>query len=259
MLARPINSSAFTVYNSSASIPASDMTLLISAMNIELAALSKVWGRTQIPVMAGAGSPPVEQTPMNAWPIYIVDSLDSGVPAGTLGLHDVKSGIPYARVFVDEIRKVGGVNLYKDTNTITVASVVFHQLLEMYGDCFANGWSQDGNGDFWALELADAVESNIILTNASTMKKVDNKIETILTPVGLCDYVYPAWFNSHNTTGPYNRAGNLTKPFQVDKHGYAIIYNGHSYSSIYGSNVTDATKYKAFADLTSMKYPSLKV
>jgi hypothetical protein len=259
MLARPINSSAFTVYNSSTSISGTEINTLVSAMNTELAALSKVWGRTQIPVLVGTGNPTIEKTPANAWPIYIVDDLDMGKRSGALSFHSVQNGIPYARIYVKEIKKQGGVNLFKDAKTRSVASVVFQEIVDMFGDCFANGWSQDSYGDFWALELADPVDSNIIVTNVISMKKVDNKMEQTQTPVALADYVYPAWFNSGSVSGPYNRAGNLVKPFQVDKHGYAIVYNGNSYSTIYGDNASDVTKARALADLMDMRYPSRRV
>lgn len=259
MLARPMNSVAFTVYNSSTSISGSEITTLVSAMNTELAALSKVWGRAQIPVLAGTGNPTIDKTPMNAWPVYIVDTLDKGLPSGVMGFHDIQAGIPYARIFVNEIRKCGGVNLYKDETTLTVASVVFHELLEMFGDCFANGWSQDAVGDFWALELADPVEANIIVTNVTSMKTVNKKVETTMTPVGLSDYVYPAWFNPQSVAGPYNRAGTLKKPFQVDKHGYAIVFDGNSYSTVYGDAPTANTKIKALASLKAMTYPSRRM
>lgn len=259
MLARPINSSAFTVYNSSTTISGAEITTLVSAMNTELAALSKIWGRTQIPVLVGTGNPAIEKTPANAWPIYIVDDLDMGKRHGTLSFHSVQNGIPYARIYVKEIKKQGGVNLYKDARTRSVASVVFQEIVDMFGDCFANGWSQDSYGDFWALELSDPVDSNIIITNVVSMKKVDNKMEQSQTPVALADYVYPAWFNSGSTSGPYNRAGTLIKPFQVDRKGYAIVYNGNSYSTIYGDDASEATKERALGDLMDMRYPSRRV
>ena len=259
MLARPINSSAFTVYNASSSISGAEILTMISAMNTELAALSKVWGRAQIPVLNGVGNPTIDKTPINAWPIYLVDELDAGIDKGVLGYHDVHNGIPFARIFVKEIKAYGAVNLYKDAHTLSVAAVVFHELVEMFGDCFANGWSQDAHGDFWALELADPVESNLIITNVTSIKKVGTKVETIQTPVALSDYVYPAWFNPGSVAGPYNRAGTLVKPFQIDKNGYAIIYNGNSYSTIYGATATNATKQKALGDLKAMKYPSRRV
>lgn len=255
MLARPINSSAFTVYNASTSISGAEITTLISAMNTELAALSKVWGRSQIPVMAGTGNPTIDKTPVNAWPIYIVDTQDAGIAAGVMGIHSIQNGIPYARIFVNEIKKFGGVNLYKDAKTLTVASVVFHELVEMFGDCFANGWSQDAVGNFWATELADPVEANMIVTNVTTMANVDRKMVTTLTPVALSDYVYPAWFNPQSVSGPYNRAGTLKKPYQVDVNGYAIVFDGNSYSTVYGEAPSANTKSKALASLKAMKYP----
>ena len=259
MLSRPISSAAFTVYNSSTSMSGSEITTLVSAMNTELAALSRVWGRTQIPVLVGSGNPAIDKTPMNAWPIYIVDNLDNDIPSGVFGYHTMQAGIPFARIFVNEIKKYGGVNLYKDTNTLTVASVVFHELVEMFGDCFANGWSQDAVGNFWALELANPVDANLIVTNVNSMTSVINKIVTTMTQVALSDYVYPAWFNPQSVAGPYNRAGTLTNPFHIDNHGYAIVFDGNSYSTMYGNAPTANTKRKALADLKAMKYPSRRM
>ncbi len=259
MLARPINSAAFMVYNACSSISGSEITTMISAMNTELAALSKVWGRTQIPVLAGVGNPVIEKTPMNAWPVYITDNTIPGIPPGTLGFHDMQHGVPYARVFVNEIRKYGGVNLYKDEKSLTVASVVFHEIVEMFGNCFATGWTQDAVGNFWAMEVCDPVGSNRIVTNVTSVTTVDKKFVTTNTPVCLCDYVYPAWFNCESTAGPYNRANTLTKPFQVDKKGHAIVFDGNSYSIFFGDSPTNDLKSKVMVDLKKMKFPSRRV
>jgi hypothetical protein len=174
--------------------------------------------------------------------IFILDTTDE---AGALGYHFDNSGDAIGKVFAKTIIQYGGVVLYKDNTTMTVAQCLCHELLEMIGNPNINKWFLDNNGIFWAGELCDAVENNLYVINLAGNVKV-----------GLSDYVLPSYFSPNSTQRPFNKMNTLTTPFSVDHYGYAITIQGNDIVAIYGSKFPEEKKVDVVEDIAELKMTS---
>jgi len=61
----------------------------------------------------------------------------------------------------------------------------------------------------------------------------------------MSDFVYPSYFEVFRKAGSvrFDQMGKVTKPFQILSGGYQIIFNGRSWTQVFGSR----SKEKAFA------------
>ena len=207
----------YTIFNQSTVVSTQNLQNMVKAINIYLITFCNDWGLAPIQLVISTSS----VHPNNS--IYMLDDTDS---PGALGYHDEINGKSYAKIFARTILGYGGVILYKDSHTFTVAQVLSHELLEMIGNSEVSKWYLDNNGTLWAGELCDAVESNIILYTLPGNIKV-----------GLSDYVLPSWFSPDTTTRPFNKLNTIQTPFELDFGGYSIIIEITSgyIDTIYGS------------------------
>ena len=215
----------YNIYNQSTVVNSTQLTNIVKAINTFLTTLCNDWQLAQIQLVSGTYNPRFA-IPNNT--IFIFDDTDS---PGALGYHFEDSGNAIGRVFAKTILNYGGVVLYRDNYTMTVAQCICHELLEMIGNNVINKWYLDNNGIFWAGELCDPVESNLIVYNLSGGVKV-----------GLSDYVLPAWFSPDSKRGPYNKINSLRSPFSLDRGGYAIIIDDYNIVAVYGMS---QSKYSA--------------
>ena len=210
----------YTIFNQSTVITTQNLQNMVKAINIFLVTVCNDWGLapTQL-VISTSGVHPNKS-------IYMMDDTDVD---GALGYHDEINGKSYAKIFARTILNYGGVILYRDAHTFTVAQCLCHELLEMMGNDEVSKWYLDNNGTMWAGELCDPVESNLILYTLPGNIKV-----------GLSDYVLPSWFSPDTTTRPFNKLNTLTSPFTLDSGGYAIILVIESgyIDTVYGSMLT---------------------
>ena len=148
---------------------------------------------------AWGGSAVIDQSP-GGWPVYLLDTSDV---QNALGYHDVdRSGIPYAKVFLQTAKSVG----------VAWQSVASHEVLEVLGDSNANTTDLGADGCQWVQEVGDPVE---------------DKSYTRLG-VTLSDFVTPNWFTIGGS-GPFDFLRVLTAPFTVTPGGYAIeVCNGQT-------------------------------
>ena len=171
--------------------------------------------------------------------IFIFDNTDS---PGALGYHFDVNGLAIGKVFAKTITGYGGAVLYKDTTTMTVAQCLCHEALEMIGNANINKWFLDNKGVFWAGELCDAVENNLItITLPGNVK------------VGLSDYVLPNWFSPNSTRRPFNKLNTLTGPFKLDRYGYSITIKNNRVVSVYGQSYLENKKSEVESDVNEIK------
>jgi hypothetical protein len=136
------------------------------------------------------------------WQLGIFDNSDQ---AGALGYHDITAaGLPLGKVFAaTDIQ-------YSSSPSVTLS----HECLEMLGDPDINlsvfVQQTDTSGTIYAYETADAVEDD----------SLGYQIDGIL----LSDFVYPSWFESFRTAGPYDKQGKVTAPFELLPGGYIGVY-----------------------------------
>ena|SRR5438046_1280862 len=132
--------------------------------------------------------------------------LDDADQAGALGYHDeTPDGRPYARVFVGPVLDNGGAPLQ---GTLTVSSVISHEVCEWFGDRFVNLWADDGRGTEYAVELCDPVEQDgYELAGAMVSNFVTKRYFDARAPKGTqVDYL-----------------GNLDQPLTMTPGGYQLI------------------------------------
>jgi hypothetical protein len=140
--------------------------------------------------------------PPNSWCLGIFDDSDQ---AGALGYHDITvDGLPLGKVFAKTDLDTGS----------SLSVTISHELLEMLGDpdinltCFVQG--SDTAGIIYAYEDCDAVE--------------DDSLGYQIDGVLVSDFVYPSWFESFRVTGPFDKMGHCTAPFQLKPGGYIGVY-----------------------------------
>jgi hypothetical protein len=157
-----------------------------------------VWGIRATLVYCPKGETPDP----NTWQLGIFDNSDQ---AGALGYHDITaSGQPLGKVFAETDIQAGS----------SLSVTISHELLEMLGDPDINltafVQSSDTAGALYAYETCDAVE--------------DDSLGYSIDGILVSDFVYPAWFESFRTSGPFDKQGKVTAPFQLLAGGYIGVY-----------------------------------
>ena len=225
----------YTIFNQSSVINQQNLQYMVKSINILLVSLCNDWGLSQIQLVLGSGNNYLNNS------IFLLDYTDSD---GSLGYHYEQNGLSYGKVFAKTILDYGGVILYRDLNTFTVAQCLCHELLEMIGNNQTNKWYLDNNGIFWAGELCDPVESNLIVVTLPGNIKV-----------GLSDYVLPNWFSADSTRRPFNKLNTLSSPFSISPGGYAIIIDNYNVEEVFGMNGTHSYSVGTY----SSTYPLLSI
>jgi hypothetical protein len=134
----------------------------------------------------------------------IVAVMDNADQADALGYHaTTPDGRPYARVFVRPILDNGGTVM---TGPVSVSVTISHEVLEMWGDPYANFWADASDGNEYALELCDAVEGDAY--------EIDG--------ISVSNFVGPRWFDPGGA-GPFDWMRTLSAPFTMSAGGYMIL------------------------------------
>jgi hypothetical protein len=156
---------------------------------------------------------------------------DANVP-DALAFHSEDNDRVDGYILCKTILENGGVPLYKDLTTPTIASALFHEVAEAIIDPTCNIWWQDNSGTMWAAEVADPVQGGIV-----PVVCVDLATKHAVT-VGLSDFIYPAWRDTEAPhTAQFNYLRTLTAPFTIDKGGYAVICNGGQTQQVFGAEI----------------------
>ncbi len=152
------------------------------------------------------------------WAIAFLEDADV---ANALGYHDLTpDGLPLAKVFVRTTLEAG------DQVSVTAS----HELAEMLADPAINLYSTGPNAQYlYAYETADPVEEESFSVDGISMS----------------DFVFPSYFEVFRKANSvqFDQMNKVTKPFQILKGGYQIVWRNGKVSQIFGS----AAKRKRFA------------
>lgn len=174
-----------------------------------------------------------------ACPIIMPTQITTSQLNIILSLVDVNvNGIPVKNeIEVKPILENGGVVLYKDDSTITVASVIFGEICNLLIDQNLNGWWIDLRSDitnptFYANEVCDQVQNNIIkiiVGNANLKNGI---------AVGLSDFILPAWKDHTLKNVPLNYMNTLKVPFECSNYSSMIKFTpAQGITQVFGENV----------------------
>jgi hypothetical protein len=157
-----------------------------------------VWGIKATVIYVPKGRTP---DPLS-WQLGVFDNSDQ---AGALGYHDITAqGQPLGKVFAETDIQ----------NNSSLSVTISHELLEMLGDPDINLTaflqSSDTAGTLYAYETCDACE--------------DDSLGYMIDGVLVSDFVYPAWFESFRTSGPFDKQGKISAPLQLLPGGYIGVY-----------------------------------
>src|SRR5690348_13196811 len=152
------------------------------------------------------------------WAMAFIDNADV---SGALAYHDLTpDGFPLSKVFVKTTL----------ANRDLVSVSASHELAEMLVDPAIQMMTTGPNPRLtYAYEACDPVEAISFLVNGIPMS----------------DFVYPSYFEVFRKAGSvqFDAVGKVTKPFQLLSGGYQIVFNGRSWTQVFGSK----SKEKAFA------------
>jgi hypothetical protein len=145
-----------------------------------------------------------------SWAVVFLDTADA---PGALAYHDLTpDGFPLSKVFVKTI--------LSDNSSLSAATS--HELVEMLVDPAINLWTTGPDaGVFYAYESADPVEEESFAIDG----------------IEMTDFVYPSYFEDFrkpNST-QFDYTKKVTKPFQLLKGGYQIIFKNGKETQVFGS------------------------
>lgn len=188
-----------SIFNASTVASDAQLAPIVKALQIQvLLHFAPVWGRGAILKYVPKGATPNP----NDWQLGVFDNSDQ---AGALGYHDITAaGQPLGKVFAETDLQYGS----------SLPVTLSHELLEMLIDPDINLsafiQSSDTAGVIYAYEVCDAVE--------------DDSLGYLINGILVSDFVYPAWFESFRTTGPFDWQEKVTAPFQLLAGGYISVY-----------------------------------
>jgi hypothetical protein len=144
------------------------------------------------------------------WALVFLDDADQ---PGALAYHDLTpSGLPLSKVFVKTTLKNGEL----------VSVSASHELVEMLVDPAINLLTTGPDPKLiYAYESADPVEALSFKVNG----------------IPVSNFVYPSYFEVFHKpkSVQFDHMGAITKPFQLLKDGYQIIFKNGKWSQVYGS------------------------
>lgn len=173
------------------------------------------------------------KVPGYAW---VVNMLDNSTQAGALGYHSLDNDKVDAFIFAAPVLQNGGaVMVYNPSNPTQylVSATLSHEVCEMIGDRYANGFSVGADGvTLYCQELSDPVEDG---TYAIPMDGYQ---------VGVSNFVFPSWFNPEATlaaNAPFDYMNKLTAPFTMTSGGYMIEAQMSNENQVTGRHIFGET------------------
>lgn len=157
------------------------------------------------------------KVPGYAW---VVSMLDNSTQAGALGYHAEDNDKVDAFIFAQPVLSNGGAALVFDPanpGQYTVSATLSHEVCEMVGDRYANGFSVGTSipqGNLYAQELCDPVENDSYGIMVGT------------TNVAVSNFIFPSWFNPEAVASknlPFDYLNKLSAPYTMDAGGYMIV------------------------------------
>lgn len=194
-----------TVVNLSTLVSNADVQTMVRACWTQLR--DHAAPRWRLNPMAVVYAADANSAPPGSWVIAVLNDADQ---AGALGCHDVTNNdVINGKVFVRPVLDNGGNAL---TASLSVASVLSHEVLETFVDPYCNVWHDTLAGYSIAREAGDPVESD------SYAIPIDG------TPVMVSNFVTEKWFDpfARKGSGGFDYLGRCTAPFQMTRGGYII-------------------------------------
>jgi hypothetical protein len=174
--------------------------------------------------------------------------LNNSDAQDALAYHDLSSGKPYGRVFVQTILQYGPVLFSSDSTKPTVAQCLAHEIFELLIDPVCNGWWMLPDYEtLYPSEVSDPVQGNIVpvtLTYSTVTATIPIKKITTTVKVGLSDWILPSWTNPQGSR-PFNHNNTLSAPFALDNGGYENVLKNGVVTTIFGKLASKYTKDKA--------------
>ena len=150
----------------------------------------------------------------------VIGLFDHADQAGALGYHtEDPNGKKYGKVFVQDTLDGGGGQVL--SGAFSVASVLSHEGIELWGDAPCNRWADGPQSRSYAFELCDPVESDWYPVSVGGQT------------VSVSNFVAPAWFDTDpdaNSQLDFER--KLSASFAMTPGGY-VVYRS------YGSEAQD--------------------
>lgn len=194
------------VVNSSTLLKDTDVLYMAAACALQVKRdFCPAWGLSPISV----GFYPSGVLPRRTWVMELVDDIPEA--PGALAYHTEDGDVVSGRIGVGTILQNGGVPLYDSNGAPSVASALSHEILETIVDPFVNDWCDGPEGQSYAKETADPVESSQYLI---TVKG---------NPVAVSNFVTPRYFDTQAVGGVLDFMGQLTAPFSLAPGGYYVI------------------------------------
>lgn len=186
------------IHNLSTCISDADVQHMVDALNILLPQFCEAWKLGKFKVLKADKEC---KDAKSDYTFYMVDSADAK-------LSDA-DGYVFAKTVLD----CGGATLWRDDETVTVASALSHEIMETLLDRYCNMWVQSSVGTMISFEICDPVQNCIVRTAAADG-----------TVVGLANFILPEWMNPRaDAQSKFDHLGVLSSPFSMSTGGYVIV------------------------------------
>jgi hypothetical protein len=208
----------FYITNKSTVISDVEYSNILQSLKIYLSSLCKDWDFAPIYVLNSIQ--PLEKNLPNT--VIIFDAIDDEV-FNTYNYEQDPNSV--ARIFAKTVIESGGVVLYQDESTMTVAQILCNEILGLISNLNMNKWYMDSNTSLWWGDICAPVYGNILNIDLPSGVKV-----------GLSDYVLPCYFGPNGVQGPFNKNNTLMGPFGIDEYGYSIKFENGNFNGVFGPN-----------------------
>lgn len=206
------------INKSTQAVAQADLEAMAKACNEQLVRhAAPAWGKAPVSVVYATSE---NTMPADATPIYLFDDSDQ---QGALGYHtEDPDGRIYGRVFVNPVLQNGGTWL--NGSTLTVSSVLSHEVVELFVDPNCNLWADSGTGRLYAFEACDPVESDGYMITANNQS------------VLVSNFVFPEWFDSMSPKGArFDQMSKATSAFTLTSGGYVVWMEGGTVQQTFGA------------------------
>lgn len=217
------------VVNKSSMISDADVNLMVAACDYQITHhLAPLYNRSWWHVKAFTKTQ-VVPTSVSYFQVIIMDDPDQ---ANALGYHTEDMKGVWGRVFVKPVLHAGGTAL---RGTLSVSSVLSHEVCEMFCDKNVNAWVDRTDGTFVALEVCDPVENDayVIPVNDPSGKPVD---------VSVSNFVLNAWFDAQApATSRFDYLHKVHAPLTMSVGGYMVVLNTKTgnVTEVFGDSVAE--------------------
>ena len=150
--------------------------------------------------------------PADAYPIVIMDDADQ---AGALGYHtEDPGGKVWGRVFARPVLSNGGFAL---AGSLSVSTVLSHEVLETIFDLNVNMWVDRYDNTFVAKEVSDPVENDEYPVDVQDHVGVS-------VHVSVSNFVTLTWFDPQaDASSKFDWMGTVKAPLTMSPGGYVVV------------------------------------